>query len=575
MSQITQATDAFTSNTNSMKSSFKLKHALLMGLGLLWFASGTAQHNFELNNQGALLRVQAGADVFVQGDVHMEGSTALFNHDGFLEVQGNMYSDNLFQQRGTGTVRMENNDVNTGERQFIEGSYAVRGGQTQIGNNDGSFYNLELANTQGMVHLVGNGNVADVRNAVDFLPAAATGSPPRNRIVTHDTAALPANGSAYNAVFGMMNPNPSLATFLNNSVGAGGNSSNVDAGYVQGNLRRAIAPGGGSYGYLVGLEPAGAGAARGFQYILLDFTSSTYDVVNSYYEQGSPNVIGGAPAECGYAINYFAGADHGEWMFSAENAAGTGDYEVVIWPQDGTWPAQSVWFVTKDNAIQGTLGDCGPTPTGLDRTAFSGFLSPSEFDFAGSSVVLDANELLLSALPVDNRYINVRWQNLEERMLSSYVLERSSDNQFFGKIAERNPQGNDNQAWTYEHPDYDVLADVDYFYRVRYSDQNGNEYLSNTVQARLGANGLASEIHLYPVPVGGEGMTLQITAPEEKAYEATVYDPIGRLVWRESILAPPGLSERQIGTGEWAVGTYFMHLRSGNESLVKEIVRIQ
>lgn len=534
-----------------------------------------AQHNFELNNQGALIRVQAGANVYVQGDVIMEGASALFNNDGFVEVQGNMFSDALFQQRGTGTVRMENNDVNTGERQFIEGSYAVRGGQAQIGVNDGSFYNLELANTQGVVHLVGTGNVADVRNRVDFDPAAASGNPPVNRIVTHDTVTLPANGSGYNAIFGMMNPTPGLGNFLNNTASANGNMSGVDVGYVQGNLRRAVAPGGGQYDYVVGLEPAGAAAARGFQYIRLNFSGNNYDVVRSYYEQGSPNVIGGAPNQCGYVINYFAGADHGEWMFQAENAAGTGPYEVVIWPQDGAWPAQSTWFITKDNAIQGTLNDCGPTTIGLDRTAFNGFLSPSEFDFAGGSVILDANELLLTALPVDNRYIEVRWQNLEESNVARYELERSlENNQGFDAIDIRAAAGNDQDAWSYSHPDYAVISGEDYFYRVKYTDQNGMAMYSNTVQARLGAGGLASEINVYPVPVGSQGLNLQITAPEDKVYTVSVFDAIGKMVWQDNIEAPAGLSERQIDTGTWAKGAYFMRLQSLGESIVKEIIRV-
>ena len=111
-----------------------------------------------------------------------------------------MYSDNLFQQRGGGTTRLINDDVNSGEMQFISGSYAVRGGQAAIGVNDGSFYNLELSNDQGVVWLNGTGNVADVRNNVDFNgPGAAT----VNRIITHDPAAIPTNGSGYTAVFGV------------------------------------------------------------------------------------------------------------------------------------------------------------------------------------------------------------------------------------------------------------------------------------------------------------------------------------------------------------------------------------
>ena len=140
-----------------------------------------AQHNNEFYNDGALVHVQAGAEVHVWGDVHMMQATGDLENYGLIKVQGNSYSDNLFQQSGTGTYRVENTDVNIGERQFISGSYAVRGGQAMTGVDDGSFYTLELANDQGIVYLSGTGNIADVRNDVNFFAGAV-----QNRIVTDD-----------------------------------------------------------------------------------------------------------------------------------------------------------------------------------------------------------------------------------------------------------------------------------------------------------------------------------------------------------------------------------------------------
>lgn len=553
-----------------MKHYYPFRLVLAAGLLLSWSTLVLGQHNYELNNQGALITVQAGADVYVWGDVHMEGSTATLDHDGSLEVQGNLYSDNQFQQRGTGTVLLQNNDVNTNERQFISGSYAVRGGQSQIGVNDGSFYNLELANSQGVVHLVGTGLVADVRNTVNFMGG---GAGQVNLIVTHDTTALPANGSGYNAIFGMMNPSPSLATFQNSGVANWGNMAGTDQGYVQGQLRRAIAPTGGSYGFVEGLEPAGGTAARGMQYALLEIGANNYDVLTSYFEQGSSNTILGGPTECNYSITYFGGADHGEWMFSDITGSGSGNYEVRIWPQDGNWMPQATYFITKDNTIQGTMLDCGATTTGLDRTGFSGFASPSEFNFAGGSVVLDANEIFAEASPEENRFISVKWTNPEEKNLHGYVVERSINQINFEELGQMAAAGNDQSLHNYEHLDYQVLPDVDYFYRIRYQDQDGSIGFSNTVQARLTSGGLASEIKVFPIPVDGNGLTLQIATAEEKSYTVQVFDGIGKLVHRQSIEAGSGISERMINTSNWSAGIYFMHLRCGNESIVKEILR--
>lgn len=548
------------------------KYLCLLGL-LLCFGWSFGQHNYELNNRGALLRVDANADLYIWGDFHNSGSGATLNHDGFIEVQGHMISDNQVQQRGQGTVRLENNDVNVTDQQFIQGSYAVRGGTGQIGVDDGSFYNLELANTQGIVYLLGGGNVADVRNQVDFQPAGASGTPPLNRIITHDATAIPANGSGYASVFGMMNSTPGLGNFLNNTVTLNGNNSGVDAGYVQGNLRRAIAGTGGTYEYVVGLEPAGAAASRGVQYILLDFQGNNYDVVNSYFEQGSANTIGGTPGECGYQINYFAGIDHGEWMFTDINSTGSGNYEARIWPQDGTWPAATVWFVTKDNAIQGTPNDCGPTPTGLDRSAFNGFVGPSEFSFASGSTILDENDLLLSARPRDDRYIAISWTNTEERNIDTYALQRSLDDLNFVTITDRAASGNAGQQQQYLHDDFDVVPGQDYFYRVRLRDNAGAEFFSNSVLARLGLNGAFDDLQIFPNPVDADGLTIRVTASEDRSFDLSVYDAIGKRVHTGAYEAGIGVSEYTVATSEWSAGTYFLHLHTEGQSIIKEIVR--
>ena len=287
-----------------------------------------AQHNNEFYNDGALVHVQAGAEVHVWGDVHMMQATGDLENYGLIKVQGNSYSDNLFQQSGTGTYRVENTDVNIGERQFISGSYAVRGGQAMTGVDDGSFYTLELANDQGIVYLSGTGNIADVRNDVNFFAGAV-----QNRIVTDDigmTGAIvyPANGSGYPAVFGLMNATPGIGGLMNNTVSLNGNMSGIDNGYVQGKFRRAVNPAGGIFNYVLGVEPAGPGAQRGMQYALIDFGANNYDVVTGYFESASSNAT--APAlECsGNTIDYFGGTDHGEWIFDDITGSGAGTYRV-------------------------------------------------------------------------------------------------------------------------------------------------------------------------------------------------------------------------------------------------------
>lgn len=49
------------------------------------------QHNNEFYNDGALIHVQAGAEVHVLGDVHMYRATGNLQNNGLIKMQGNAY----------------------------------------------------------------------------------------------------------------------------------------------------------------------------------------------------------------------------------------------------------------------------------------------------------------------------------------------------------------------------------------------------------------------------------------------------------------------------------------------------
>lgn len=536
---------------------------LFLGLTMLY-----GQHNNELYNLGDLIYVSPGEIVTVQGDVHMEGGS--FSNSGLVEVQGNLYSDNTFQQNGTGTLRMENNDVNVADTQFISGSWAVRGGQALIGSDDGSFYDLELANTQGIVYLIGDGNIADVRNLVDFAPSGASGSPPLNRIITHDIGAgIPSNGSAYTAVFGIMNPAAGFGGMLNNTVSSNGFTSGVDAGYVQGRLRKAISPIGGQYPYIMGLEPAGGGAQRGLQYIRLDFDANTYDVVEGHFETASPNVIAGLPVECSYIINYFGGTDHGEWDFQ-DIASGVGNYEVWVWPQDDNFPPQSVWFITKDDSIRGTLGQCGPSPVGLNRSGFNGF---SEFGVAASTVIFPVTLTSLEAVPVDNRFIQVQWTTMTEENSDHFEIERSLDNQNFTYLGQQPAAGHSSDLRGYHLDDTEVIPEVDYYYRLKSVDMDGGYQYSHSVQARLLPSTSGVEVSMYPNPIGSGDLNIDIRIPQSAQVDLSVLDARGKIVREMSLELEAGPNHTTLSMADLAAGPYLIRLQGDGVSVTRKVSR--
>jgi len=538
-----------------------VKRILLITTVLTTSIYSFAQHNNEFFNDGALVHVQAGAEVHVWGDVHNVQATGDLQNNGLIKVQGNSYSDNLFQQSGTGVYLVENSNVNIGERQFIEGSYAVRGGQALTGVNDGSFYDLELSNDQGIVYLVGGGNVADVRNSVDYSVGAV-----KNRILTHDVGMVgavvpPANGSLYSGVFGIMNPASGMGGMIDNTVLTGGNMSGVDNGYVQGKLRRAIAAGGGAYEFVLGLEPAGAGAQRGMQYTRADIGANNYDVIESYFETGSPNLFASMIECSGAWLNYFGGVDHGEWMLQDITGAGVGAYEMWIWPQDDNYPLGIIWALSKDNALTGTANQCGPTPIGLSRGGFNGFATPSEFDAVSAIIILPIELIDINATGVID-HIDVTWTVGSESNLSHYELERSEDGVDFNYITSIDGVGTTSQTQYYDYSDYNIRYFQDFYYRVKTVDMDGNyEYTPIVVANLKNANGGFNEgvVSIYPNP-SSEDFNISIYSDEERDLSMRVYNSVGQVIQERTSSIKEGNTVMNIASSEWASGVYHIAL---------------
>lgn len=546
---------------------------LIAALSSFAISNSTAQHNNEFYNDGALVHIQNNAEVHVWGDVHMMGATGQLENNGLLKTQGDMYSDANFQQSGTGTTRIENSDVNIGQTQRISGSYAVRGtGSANKGVDDGSFYNLELANDQGIVWLEVSATagstryVADVRNSVNFGAGGTV-----NRIITADPSAIPTNGSGYGAVFGVMNETAGLGAMNNNTVSLFGNSSGTDIGYVQGNLRRQIAAGGGAYGYVLGLEPAGAGAQRGMQYARIDFGANTYDVVEGYFESGLSNAIAGSPVECsGYDIDYFGGNDHGQWIFD-NPTGGAGSYEMWIWPQDDNYPTKAVWFVTKDNAIDGTPDMCGTSPVGLSRSGFNGF---SSFDAAAGDIILETELTDLTATPVENRFIRVDWTTEKESDVDYFIIERSTDNNNFEAITTHTAVGNSLVPQSYFIDDQAVVPGVNYYYRIKIMNVDGTYEYTYVVVASLEEDGNIENVSVFPNPIGGENnVTLEIRALTDQDIHIVVYDAIGQRVYDQSTGMQEGFNQYTLPAKDWADGAYFIHIVGDTFSTTEELIK--
>ena len=542
------------------------KYLLGLYASALPLIASQAQHNFEWYSNGGDVFIAAGAQVEIRGDVHHMGNSFL-THNGNMRVQGNMYSSNNFQQRGTGLVRLQNANVNTTETQFIQGSYAVRGGQSQIGVNDGSFARLELANSLGIVWLNGTGPVADVRLGLDFEPVPNL----TNRIITADPDALPSNGSGYPAVFGLMNPNLTMEDFNGNVVDEFGLTAGGDAGYIQGKFRQAINPLGGNYLFMIGLQPSPAvGSQVGPQMMqTLVAGGNNFDVIEAYFESASPNAVAGSLIECtGTEMNYFAGTDHGQWFLSS--LGGLGQYSLQVWPQDDNIAGSAPWLINRSNAFAGTANDCGTDLNGLTRSGFSGLGNNVGFGVVGRIITTNLAFLELNVRPRTGALV-LDWVISEEKDVDVYQIERSLNGSNFEVLGQVASRGNSMVEQTYQYEDGAVFPQMDYYYRVRAKALDGSETLSPIRLGRLGEGNGGIAVQLFPNPTR-EGLTAQlnILSPKAELIQIQVYDALGRLLYQQQADLQVGDNTLSLPSQTWAKGVYSLRLQAGAWQATKQ-----
>lgn len=545
----------------------KLFHTISISiLFSCWITPSFAQHSNELYVNGALLYTSSTSEMYVLGDVHVV-STSEFQHNGLLEVQGNMYGSNTMRQTGTGTVRLHNRTVNIGEVQTIYSTdgFAVRGGYATIGSwLDGSFYNLELANDQGTVYLSGSSYGADVRNSVNFNPGLGS---PTNRIITCNPppSAVPADGPAYTSIFGIMNLSTALSTVMvNNTVSTNGNSSSIDNGYVQGKLRRAIDPAGGIYGFVLGLEPTAAGPTqRGMQYSQINFAANDYDVVTGYFDSGFDNTVSGYQLECsGYEIDYYGGVDHGQWVF-LQLGGNTGTYEMTVWPQNDNFTPQTVWLVTKDNIIDGTTDDCGASPVGLSRDGFNGF---SVFGVAGGSSALPIELLDINATPINQHTIRINWSTATETNVSHFEIERSIDGINFSSIGTTTTDGNSVSVRNYDFDDVNCIPEQIYYYRIRTVDNDNSSQITIIVSAKtISEDNTISSINVFPNPFGGTNFSINLYSSLKQTIRTTIYNNIGQIIYDQPASVIEGQNSFSIEVPDLSNGLYFIEIEEQNQ----------
>ncbi|HEY0432778.1 MAG TPA: T9SS type A sorting domain-containing protein, partial [Chitinophagaceae bacterium] len=146
--------------------------------------------------------------------------------------------------------------------------------------------------------------------------------------------------------------------------------------------------------------------------------------------------------------------------------------------------------------------------------------------------------------------IELDWSSYAELETDHYDIERSADGQSFDKIGQVAAQGNSERKLDYSYTDRAPLAAANY-YRIKCVDIDGGVTYSSVIKLSI-AETSRQTLNLYPNPLKGSNLTMQLANFEPGNYTIRIFDRIGQQVSQlemimntsgvtQSLVLPPGI----------------------------------
>jgi hypothetical protein len=144
-----------------------------------------------------------------------------------------------------------------------------------------------------------------------------------------------------------------------------------------------------------------------------------------------------------------------------------------------------------------------------------------------NNVVLPVNLISFSATR-NNKTVTLNWKTANEKDMTAYEVQRSSDGNNFSTISSI-PSHNNISVTQYSYNDVDPSGTVIY-YRLKMDGLSGYSKYSKVVSVNLGSE---NKISLYPNPVSSD-QSLHIANRNNRVLTIRFYDMAGRMLLNNS-----------------------------------------
>lgn len=197
-----------------------------------------------------------------------------------------------------------------------------------------------------------------------------------------------------------------------------------------------------------------------------------------------------------------------------------------------------------NEAIEGTLIDKylnKETPVSIEGTTFVDFQVTSDPQSKREDrfMLVFKNNVAKGALPLSftnvtarsiNNSVSISWATVNEKNVTHYEVERSSDGIQFERTGDAVQAANE-LSNTYTLIDAAPGSGVNY-YRVKATDRDGKSTLSDVVKVMM--QNVQAVITVYPNPATATNINIKMRGHQEGIYQLTVMNGLGNVLYRQS-----------------------------------------
>jgi hypothetical protein len=215
------------------------------------------------------------------------------------------------------------------------------------------------------------------------------------------------------------------------------------------------------------------------------------------------------------------------------------------------------------------IGQMGTTGVGMVSNA----VPPSPADFYRSWTLAS----ILNPLPIqliawegkcDGKVVNLTWATATEQDNAYFTIEKSRDSETWSAIGTVPGAGNSSNTITYSFTDDDGVQGSAY-YRLRQTDINGNNTVSNVIVAGCGADNGISIVNAWD---DGDYLNVVVSSTMDDTYDLTLMDAQGKLMTtRASQAIHTGFTTLRVDKRDIATGIYLVRLDNGTNTMSRRV----